>query len=77
MKVLENHINVFVFNHYALLEVREIFEHEFEGKTYTQDNVIYEEKYPINSEGWQDIMEDVAYFQHKYNTEARFETLTK
>ena len=46
MKVLENHINVFVFNHYSLLEVREIFEHEFEGKTYTQDNVLYEEKYP-------------------------------
>jgi hypothetical protein len=72
MKVLENHINVFVFNHYSLLEVREIFEHEFEGKTYTQDNVLYEEKYPINTEGWQDVMKDVAYFQHEYNTEAKF-----
>jgi hypothetical protein len=72
MKILEVHINVTVFHHYSLLEVREIFEHEFEGKTYTQDDVLYAERYPTNTEGWQDIMTDVAYFQHKLNTEAKF-----
>lgn len=72
MKVIATHITVVVFHYYSLLEVRETFEHEFEGKTYTQDNVLYMEQYPIDTEGWQDIMKDVAYFQHKYNVEAKF-----
>jgi hypothetical protein len=72
MKIIATHITVIVFHYYSILRVSEIFEHEFKGKTYTQDDAIYIEQYPIDTEGWQDIMKDVAYFQHKYNTEAKF-----
>ena len=72
MKVIATHINVIVFDYYSILDVREVFEHEFEGKMYTQDDEIWQESYPIDTEGWQDIMKDVSYFQHKYNVKARF-----
>lgn len=66
------HINVDIYYHYSAVLVYEVYEHEEEGKHYSQVGLIKEVDFPNDFEGWTYLMIAVSILQKQYKCEAKF-----